>query len=77
MNTSTMTNTALISTLHSVTDTMLNIESGKLKLPSEKVRSIASNAHALMDEVVRRGLQADAAKTPTSLRSRLTTRGIK
>lgn len=72
------TDAFLIKTLVSVTSTMMDIESGKMKLPAENIQKIGANAHALTDEVERRNLTADFIDaTPDGLRRRMIKRGIK
>ena len=72
------TDAYLIKTLVSVTSTMMDIESGKMKLPSENIQKVGANANALTDELERRELTADfIAAVPASLRTRMTKRGIK
>ena len=77
-NFANLTDDALISTLLTVTSTMLDIESGKLKLPNDKIRAITANAHAMTDLVEQRGLVAKfQASVTASLRARAQKRGIK
>ena len=73
-----LTDDALISTLLTVTKTMLDIESGKLKLPVDKIRDITANANEMTDLVEGRDLVAQFhAAVPASLRARAQKRGIK
>lgn len=73
-----LTDDKLVSLLHSVTETMLNIENKKLKLDEPAKQRVGENGHALADEIESRGLMARAVKeAPISLQKKLLERGIK
>ena len=73
-----LTDDALVSTLHTVTATMFDIENKKLKLDRAGILRVSANSNALTDEVERRGLVARFVnECPAGLRSRMTARGIK
>ena len=72
------TDDRLISTLHAMTATMHDIESGKLKLDNAAIQRIGKNANEMTDELERRNLQSRFVnECPRGLRQRLIKRGIK
>jgi len=72
-----MTDDALVSTLHTVTATMHDIESKKVKLATDAIQRVAANANALTDELERRDLVSRFVnECPAGLRARMIKRGI-
>ena len=75
---STFTDRRLCATLHTMTATMLDVESGALKLERAQVQQLARRADAFATEVERRGITAMHAKaTPPRIARALKKRGIK
>jgi len=75
---STFTDRRLCATLHTMTATMLDVESGALKLERAQVQQLARRADAFATEVERRGICAIYTKTaPERITRALKKRGIK
>jgi hypothetical protein len=73
-----LTDNKLVSMLHTVTTTLFDIESKKLKVTPDVASRVVANAHALTDELELRGLEGRYhTEAPAGLRARMLKRGVR
>lgn len=51
-----LTNSQLVATLAQVSNTMLDVEAGKRKLPAAAISKLSANAGKMIDEIEARGI---------------------